>query len=114
MPLPRIRYRVLGQYDYMLKIDIEPDGTLVVERGDYTSHAPYRGSLDQEQRQRLCTALDALGDLDAPSAPTDAAGFMAELTIGEGPHQRRLRFWEGALNEQPPLQTLVRALALLG
>jgi hypothetical protein len=112
--IPRIRYRVVGQDDYMLNIDVEPDGTFSIDYGDYTSHKPAQGSIDQAHRERLNAALNALGESAEYPAPQGASGFMAELSIGEGATQRHFRFWEGALAQQPELNDLIRALEVLG
>jgi hypothetical protein len=112
--IPRIRYHVVGQDDYMLNIDVEPDGTFSIDYGDYTSHKPAQGSMDQAHQERLNALLDALGESAEYPAPQGASGFMAELTIGEGASQRHFHFWEGALAQQPALNDLIRALEVLG
>lgn len=113
MPMPRIHYRVIGQDDYMLMIDVAADGSFVVESGDYTSHAPRKGHLDAEHRSRLEAAIAGLGDSRDHPAPEGAPGFLAELTIGDGPHVQHYRFWEGALTAEPDLRTLVRELEVI-
>ncbi|ESQ15131.1 MAG: hypothetical protein N838_09600 [Thiohalocapsa sp. PB-PSB1] len=114
MSATRIRYRVVGQDDYMLNIDVEPDGHFAIDYGDYTSHKPAQGIIDKTHGERLTAALQALGDSAEYPAPDGATGFMAELTVGEGQTMRHFRFWEGALQQQPELQAVVRALEVLG
>ena len=114
MTLPRINYRVVGQDDYMLIIEVDPDGNFIIDYGDYTSRKPVRGSLDVHKRERLTAALDAIGESREHQAPEGTTGFMADLTVGDGPTVRHFRFWEGALDDEPDLKGLVRELELLG
>jgi hypothetical protein len=113
MPLPRIHYRVVGQDDYMLIIDIAADGSYRIDYGDYTSRKPVQGTLDAEHRGRLESCLAALDQPRTHPAPDGADGFMAELTVGDGPTVRHYRFWEGALDEEPDLKALVRELEVI-
>jgi hypothetical protein len=112
--LPRIRYHVVGEDDYMLVITVDGDGSFCIDCGDYTSRAPKHGTIDQAQRKQLLAALDGLGDSRTHPAPEGASGFVAELTVGDGPTVRHYRFWEGVLEEQPDLKALVRTLEVLG
>lgn len=112
--LPRIHYRVVGQDDYMLDINVSEDGGFVIDAGDFTSHKPTHGNLDPEHAKRLNAALAQLGEPREHSAPADAVGFVAELTLGNGPTVRHYRFWEGALDDDPDLKRLVRVLETLG
>ncbi|KXX65441.1 hypothetical protein [Marichromatium gracile] len=113
MPLEPLHYRMIGQDDYAVEIRIDATGDYCIENGDYTSHAPRRGCLDETQRARLQRLTSALGAPDERPAPTDTSGFIVELSIGEGATQRRYRVWEGALAEDPELEALVRALEVL-
>jgi len=112
--IPRIRYHVVGQDDYMLTIDVAPDGVFAIDYGDYTSHKPSRGNIDQAQLEKLTAAIDALGAPAQLPAPEGATGFMADLSIGEGSTLKHFRFWEGALEQQPELKALIRTLEVLG
>ena len=112
--LPRIQYRVIGQDDYMLHINVTEDGGFTIDAGDYTSHKPTHGTLSQEQAAALADLVAALGEPAEHPAPDDATGFVAELTVGDGPSVRHWRCWEGALEQVPELSRLVRALEVLG
>ncbi|MCF7984894.1 MAG: hypothetical protein K9L70_10860 [Thiohalocapsa sp.] len=114
MSLPRIHYRVVGQDDYMLVIDVDADGGFVIDYGDYTSRKPISGKVDDEQRTRLLQLLKQLGASREHPAPEGASGFIAELTVGDGPTVRHYRFWEGALDDEPDIKDLVRELEVLG
>ena len=114
MSLPRIHYHVVGEDDYMLVIDVQPDGSFVIDCGDYTSHEPTQGRISAAQRDRLTKALGTLGESAEHPAPDGATGFMAELTVGDGPTVRHYRFWEGSLDALPDLKALVRELTVLG
>lgn len=112
--LPRIQYRVIGQDDYMLHIDVAEDGAFTIDAGDYTSHKPVNGTLTAPQTAELAQLLSALGEPGEHPAPEDASGFSAELTVGNGPAVRHWRFWEGAMDQVPEIARLVRALEVLG
>jgi hypothetical protein len=112
--IPRIQYRVVGQDDYMLNIDVTESGTFTIDYGDYTSHKPTKGKLDQAHAEQLADAVAKLGEPREHPAPAGATGFVAELTVGDGPPVRHYRFWEGALDEEPDLKALVRLLEVLG
>lgn len=113
VPLPRIRYHVVGQDDYMLHIDVTADGGFVIDAGDYTSHKPTTGTLSQAQAQELAALAARLGPPREHPAPAGATGFVAELIVGDGPTVHHYRFWEGALDEEPDIRDLVRALEVL-
>jgi hypothetical protein len=113
MPLPRIHYRLVGQDDYMLVIDVAADGSYCLDSGDYTSRKPVHGMLDDEHRARIETCLAALQQPRVHAAPEGADGFMAELTIGDGPTVRHYRVWEGALEHEPDLKALIRELEVI-
>jgi hypothetical protein len=113
MPLPSIKYQVVGQDDYMLIIRIEPDGQFVVDSGDYTSRRPRRGRLDARRQAAIEALVDQLGPVTDQTAPEETSGFVAELTIGTDGGERRYRFWEGAIASRPDIEALVRALELI-
>ena len=113
MPHLPLRYRVVGQDDYMLEIDVGTDGCFVVNSGDHTSHEPRLGTLTPSQGAKLNGLLHRLGGPRDHPAPEGASGFMAVLTLGEGGQTRVFRFWEGALAEDPGLEAVVRALEVL-
>jgi signal transduction histidine kinase len=108
-----LSYRVVGDDDYMLEINIDPAGAFVVNSGEHTSHEPRAGTLTSEQRERLLKVLGGLGNAREHPAPEGAPGFMAELTLGEGGAARTFRFWEGALDQEPDLKVVVRELELI-
>lgn len=108
-----LSYRVVGDDDYMLEINIDPAGAFVVNSGEHTSHEPRAGTLTSEQRERLLKVLGGLGNPREHPAPEGAPGFMAELTLGEGGALRAFRFWEGALDQEPDLKAVIRELELI-
>ncbi len=113
MSLPPIHYRVVGQDDYMLVIDVAADGSFAIDSGDYTSHKPRRGTLDPTRQAHLSQLIDSLRKPRDLPAPEGAEGFVAELRIGEGASVRSEQFWEGALDRAPEIRALVRALEVL-
>lgn len=106
-------FHVVGQDDYMLQITIDSSGTFRVDMGDHTSHKPRTDTLSPSQRSTLMDLLAQLGEPREHPAPEGATGFMAELSVGSGDSIRRYRFWEGALDEEPDLAAVVRALEVL-
>ncbi|NCA68793.1 MAG: hypothetical protein EOM91_01595 [Sphingobacteriia bacterium] len=113
MPIPRVHYRVVGQDDYMLEITLESDGAYRIDCGDHTSHTPRRGMLAPEQLAALDSLISALGAPREHLAPAGATGFLAELTIGEQPVTRVFKVWEGAIQDEPDLMPLIRALEVI-
>lgn len=106
-------YRVVGQDDYVLCIDVDAAGGYRVDCGDHTSHKPRRGKLSADRLRRLEALADAAGEAREHPAPEGATGFMVTLRVGEGEVTRVFRFWEGELDQDPPLRDLVRELELL-
>ena len=108
-----LSYRVVGQDDYMLEISVSTTGAYRVNGGDYTSHEPRGGTLSPPQLMHLLNLADRLGPAREHPGPEGATGFMAELIDGAGEAARCFRFWEGALDEEPDLDALVRALEVI-
>lgn len=113
MSLPRLNYQVVGQDDYMLEIHVEPSGAYRIDCGDHTSHKPRTGQLDAQQIREIGAHVAALGAAREHLGPEDATGFVAQLTIGDTPHTRVYRVWEGAMEDEPDLMALVRALEVI-
>jgi len=108
-----LSYRVVGEDDYMLEIEVADDGRFRINSGDHTSHEPRRGILTAGQHSDLIGLLERLGGPREHPAPTEAPGFIATLTLGGIGKSHIFRFWEGALAEDPDLEALVRALEVL-
>ena len=108
-----VRYRVVGQDDYMCEVRVRPSGRYRIDSGTYTTHPPREGVLTDIQAAELTGALDHLGPPREHPAPEGAPGFVAELTVGEGEGAGQYRFWEGALGDDPELKSLVRFLETL-
>lgn len=113
MPYLPLSYRVVGEDDYMLEIEVATDGRFRINSGDHTSHEPRRGILTAGQHSDLLGLLARLGGPREHPAPAEASGFMATLTLGGIGQGHIIRFWEGALAEDPDLEALVRALEVL-
>ena len=94
-------------------MDIVRTGDYVVTSGTYASEPPRNGKLDQEQEERLLAAIDELGIPAEHPMPEGAKAFEAHLTIGEGGEAVTYPFWEGALEEDAKLRSLVRLLETL-
>ena len=109
-----IKYQVVGEEDYAFVITINSDGEFSVSSGTYTSDRPRSGKLTSAQEESLIAAIRDLGIPDEHPMPEGAAdAFKARLVIGEGSDAVIYPFWEGAMEEDPRLQHLVRLLELL-
>jgi hypothetical protein len=113
MSLLPLSYRVVGQDDYVLEIEVDAAGAFRIDSGDHTSHKPRRGTLSPAQLAGLDDLLRRLGEPREHPAPEGTEGFMAELMVGGGGEGRRYRFWEGALDSDPPLKAAIRAIEVI-
>jgi hypothetical protein len=108
-----IRYQVVGEEDYAFTITIEDSGAFTVENETYTSQPPRKGELNKEQEQALISAIKDLGVPREHPMPEGGTAFEAQLTIGPPGEQVTYVFWEGALEEDGKLSTLIRMLEVL-
>ena len=108
-----IEYQVVGEEDYALRIKVGVTGEYVVESGTYTSEAPRKGRLSDEQEQQLLAAIKQLGIPREHALPAGANAFEAQLTVGEEGAKANYVFWEGALEEDRELNELIRLLERL-
>jgi hypothetical protein len=108
-----IRYQVVGEEDYALKINVESDGQFSVESGTYTSQAPRKGRLSEDQAGALVAAIKALGLPREHPMPAGATAFEAQLTVGAPGDEANYVFWEGALEQDDKLNRLIRLLERL-
>ena len=109
-----IKYQVVGEEDYAFVIIISRSGEYTISSGTYTSEPPRSGKLTQEQEDALVAAIHTLGIPAEHPMPEGAAdAFKAKLIIGEGSDAVSYPFWEGALEEDSKLLSLVRLLELL-
>ena len=108
-----IKYQVVGEEDYALKISIAGDGGYVVESGTYTSEEPRGGKLTPEQESQLVEAIRVLGLPREHPMPEGATAFEAQLTVGASGEEANYAFWEGALEEDAELNRLIRLLESL-
>ncbi len=109
-----IKYQVVGEEDYAFVISIDQDGEYSISSGTYTSDPPRSGKLTEEQADSITAAINTLGIPEQHPMPEGAAdAFEARLIIGEGGDAVVYPFWEGALEQDPKLQNLVRLLELL-
>ena len=108
-----IRYQVVGEEDYAFEVRISPTGEYEVNSGTYTTEPPRKGTLSGEQKAELAAAIKALGTPNEYPVPEGGKAFDAHLTIGEDDEAVHASFWEGALEQDPGLRTLVRILEKL-
>lgn len=113
MSMVPITYQVVGEEDYALKISVGEQGGYVVESETYTSQEPRKGALSEAQSEELVAAIEALGLPREHPLPEGATAFEAQLTIGAPGHEVNYVFWEGALEDDPPLNRLIRLLERL-
>jgi hypothetical protein len=108
-----LSYQVVGEEDYAFGVQINATGNFVINSGTYTSQAPRTGQLTRQQELELLRAIDALGIPAAHPMPEGGEAFEARLVIGEPGKEVTYPFWEGALEEDPPLNKVVRLLERL-
>ena len=108
-----IRYQVVGEEDYAFEVRIGSTGEYEVHSGTYTTEPPRKGRLTRAQEVELLGAIKALGIPDEHPVPQGGNAFEARLTIGEEDEVVTYSFWEGALEEDPRLNKLVRLLEML-
>lgn len=108
-----VTYQVVGEEDYALRICIDQSGGFVVDSGTYTSQPPRKGQLDAGLEQQIVQAIEDLGIPRAHPMPEGATAFEAHLTVGEPGSEAHYVFWEGALEEDAQLNSLIRLLERL-
>ena len=108
-----IKYQVVGEEEYAFRLEIDSQGTYSVDTGTYTTQKPRSGKLTPQQTADLMAAVKALGIPDAHPMPSGVEAFASRLEIGEGGDALVYPFWEGALEEDPKLRSLVRLLEVL-
>ena len=108
-----IEYQVVGEEDYALRIEVRDTGDFVIDSGTYTSQEPRSGKLLPAQKEALLAAVKALGLPREHPLPPGAKAFEARLTVGAKGEAATYTFWEGALEEDPGLNRVVRLLEVL-
>jgi hypothetical protein len=113
IPMHSIKYQVVGEEDYAFEVKISSTGEYEVNSGTYTTEPPRKGTLTEEQEVDLLAAIKALGIPNEHPVPQGGNAFEAHLTIGEEDEAVTYSFWEGALEDDPRLNDLVRRLEML-
>ncbi len=108
-----MKYQLVGEEDYALRIGIEATGDYVVDSGTYATQEPRKGRLTQAQETELIGAIKTLGLPREHPMPQGAVAFEAHLTIGAPGEEIEYAFWMGALEEDRDLNTLIRLLERL-
>ncbi|WP_316365178.1 hypothetical protein [Candidatus Thiodiazotropha sp. CDECU1] len=108
-----INYQVTGEEEYSFHIEIDENGNYTVHTGTYTTQKPRTGTLTADQESALRHALGSLSSLTEHPKPGDGQAFQAKLVVGEGEQQIVYTFWEGALEEDEQLASLVRQLEVI-
>jgi hypothetical protein len=108
-----IKYQVVGEEEYAFRLEIDDQGAYTVHTGTYTTHKPRSGKLTPQQTSDLMAAIKTLGTPEAHPMPSGVEAFASKLVIGDGSDALVYPFWEGALEEDLKLRTLVRLLEVL-
>jgi hypothetical protein len=108
-----IHYQVTGEEEYSFRIEIDGDGNYTVHTGTYTTQKPRSGKLTAEQEAALEQAVSTLNSFNEHPKPGGGQAFQAKLVVGEGERRIVYRFWEGALEEDEKLASLVRQLEVI-
>ena len=108
-----IKFQVVGEEDYVFEVTIRESGEYQVVSGTYTSEPPRKGTLTSEQEEKLRSAIESFGVPESHPMPEGGEAFEAHLTIGAEGEAVQYVFWEGAMEEDEKLKTLVRLLEML-
>ncbi|MCU7844668.1 MAG: hypothetical protein KZQ93_12590 [Candidatus Thiodiazotropha sp. (ex Monitilora ramsayi)] len=108
-----IEYQVVGEEEYAFHLVIDSSGDFSVDTGTYTTQKPRSGTLTAQQTSDLMAAISALSIPDPHPMPEGTHAFESKLVIGEGGDAIVYPFWEGALEEDPKLRSLVRLLEVI-
>ncbi|MES9923404.1 MAG: hypothetical protein AB2603_00685 [Candidatus Thiodiazotropha endolucinida] len=108
-----INYQVTGEEEYSFRIEIDGDGNYTVHTGTYATQKPRLGKLTTHQESELQHAVKSLRSFSEHPKPGDGQAFQAKLVVGEGEQQVVYTFWEGALEEDEQLASLVRQLEVI-
>lgn len=108
-----IHYQVTGEEEYSFRIEIDGDGNYTVHTGTYATQEPRAGKLTAHQKAELQQAVSSLSRLSEHPKPGGGQAFQAKLVVGEGEQRIVYRFWEGALEEDEKLASLVRQLEVI-
>jgi hypothetical protein len=108
-----INYQVTGEEEYSFHIEIDEDGDYTVHTGTYATQKPRSGKLTPHQVSDLENAVASLGTLSMQPPHGEGRAFQAKLVVGKGEQQVVFRFWEGALEEDQKLASLVRQLEVI-
>ena len=95
--------------------ELKPGSDVVVL--DVIGHGVTRTKAPPYSFQRcadyVAGAIEALGLPREHPLPEGATAFEAQLTVGAPGHEANYVFWEGALEQDQPLNTLIRQLERL-
>ena len=108
-----INYQVTGEEEYSFRIEIDKNGNYTVHTGTYTTQKPRTGTLTAAQEMALQNAVASLSSFSEHPKPDDGPAFQAKLVVGDGEQQIVYTFWEGALEEDEKLASLVRQLEVI-
>ncbi|MCU7796503.1 MAG: hypothetical protein KZQ75_05180 [Candidatus Thiodiazotropha sp. (ex Myrtea spinifera)] len=108
-----IKYQVVGEEEYAFRLEIDSSGEYAVHTGTYTTQKPRSGNLTAQQTADLMAAITALKIPQPHPMPAGANAFESKLVIGEGNDAIVYPFWEGAIEEDAKLRTLVRLLEVI-
>lgn len=108
-----INYQVTGEEEYSFHIEIDGEGNYTVHTGTYTTQKPRSGQLTTHQVCEIEDAVASLGPFTEHPKPGEGQAFQAKLVIGEGAQRIVYSFWEGALEEDEKLASLVRQLEVI-
>ncbi|MGD8912020.1 MAG: hypothetical protein PVI97_14205 [Candidatus Thiodiazotropha sp.] len=108
-----INYQVTGEEEYSFRIEIDGEGNYTVHTGTYATQKPRSGTLTRHQESELQNAVESLSSFIEHPKPGDGQAFQAKLVVGEGERRIVYTFWEGALEEDEKLASLVRQLEVI-
>jgi hypothetical protein len=108
-----INYQVTGEEEYSFRIEIDGEGNYTVHTGTYTTQKPRSGTLTARQESELQNAVESLSSFTEHPKAGGGQAFQAKLVVGEGERQIVYTFWEGVLEADEKLASLVRQLEVI-
>lgn len=112
MLLP-LTYQYCGQYDHLVRIDIDRQGVMKKYLGSYQSQAPVNRQLSTSQIQQLEQQLLAIDAQSNNETAVSQSGFRAVLRFGASDDRQQLAWHGPALEQSPSVSRLVQYLVSL-
>lgn len=105
-----LQYQYLGEYDHLIRIDIDSRGVLTKQIGNYKSQAPVTKQLSPEFVGLLEKVLNNLDGHMSANTDLPQKEFVATLRYGNDHNSKTLQWYGPAINQDPYLHKLIELL----